>query len=87
MADYAVIRHSLDLVLHLVDTTTGVLLSGIGAVFERDGRPLSLRNKGDGHLILRGSGRTDFRLTVKLRGYRTREVEDVYKRQTLRFDG
>ena len=85
MADYAVIRHSLDLVLHLVDTTTGVLLSGIGAVFERDGRPLSLLNKGDGHLILIGSGRTDFRLTVKLRGYLTREVEIRYAELSERY--
>ena len=71
--------------LHLVDTTTGVLLSGIGAVFERDGRPLSLLNKGDGHLILIGSGRTDFRLTVKLRGYLTREVEIRYAELSERY--
>lgn len=85
MADHVVIRHSLDLVLHLVDTTTGALLSGNGAVFERDGRPFHFLDKGDGHLILIGTGREDFRLTVTLRGYLKQEIDVRYEQLSERF--
>lgn len=78
MPDYAVIHHSLDLALHLIDTTSGTLLSGNGAVFERDGLPLHFLSKGDGHLLLVGHGRSNFRLTVRLRGYVTRDCDVDY---------
>ena len=56
MADHTVIRHQLDLVLHLVDTTTGSLLTGVGARFFCGGKPLHFLSKGDGHLLLMGGG-------------------------------
>ena len=46
MADHTVIRHQLDLVLHLVDTTTGSLLTGVGARLFCGGKPLHFLSKG-----------------------------------------
>ena len=79
MADHTVIRHQLDLVLHLVDTTTGSLLTGVGARFFCGGKPLHFLSKGDGHLLLMGRGREDFRLTVELRGYLPRTIDVRYE--------
>ena len=79
MADFTVIRHSLDLVLHLTDTTTGALLSGADASFTRDGKPIRFLNKGNGHLILIDTGREDFSLGVSLPGYVPRTVRVQYE--------
>mgnify|MGYP001622998679 CR=1 FL=1 len=79
MADFTVIRHSLDLVLHLTDTTTGSLLSGADASFTRDGKPIRFLNKGNGHLILIDTGREDFSLGVSLPGYVPRTVSVRYE--------
>lgn len=71
-------RHSLDLALRLIDTTTGRALAGRGLELRRDGKPVRPLEKEDGYLVLLGQGRQDFDLSVALRGYEPRQVRVEY---------
>lgn len=70
-----VIKHRLDLCIHLIDTTTGHDVNVDGVVFT----PLSPINarfmpRGDGMYILMGYSRENFHMQISARGYETCQV-------------
>ena len=70
--------HTLDLAVRLLDTTSGMLVTGADVALFRDGKRIRHMEKG-GHLILIDCGRTDFTLTVQAPGYETRTCPVCYE--------
>lgn len=64
-----VIRHSLDLALRLIDTTTGQEIDEQEITLWRNGAATLPMRKGNGSLVLIGQGREDFTLRVQVKGY------------------
>jgi len=73
----SVIRHSLDLVLRLIDTTTGRALTGGRIDLLRDGGRLHFERREDSLLFI-DNGREDFDLLVRARGFEERRVRVAY---------
>lgn len=74
----AEIRHSLDLVLRLVDTASGRPVPDRDVVLLRDGEPVHPMVKDAGTFVFLGRGRRDFRLTVRCRGFEEAVREVAY---------
>jgi hypothetical protein len=72
-----VIRPSLDLVLRLIDTTTGRALAGGRIDLLRDGGRLHFERREDSRLFI-DNGREDFDLLVRARGFEERRVRVAY---------
>lgn len=68
MAD-AVIRHRLDLLLRLTDTTSGGVLDTAGVEFFRDRQPFRPLRKEDGNYLFLGIGRENFDLWIRAPGF------------------
>ena len=73
------LRHTLDLAVRLLDTTSGMLVTGADVALFRDGKRVRHMEKG-GHLILIDTGRTDFTLTVQAPGYELHTSAVYYER-------
>jgi hypothetical protein len=73
----SVIRHSLDLVIRLIDTTTGRALAGGQIELFRDGGRLHFERREE-NLLLIDSGREDFDLLVKVAGFEERSTRVAY---------
>ena len=72
-----VITRRLDLVVLLIDTTTGYRIGDTGARFIPEGiDPVTPLSKGNGVYILIDSGRKDFSMRIRLSGYEE-AVEEV----------
>ena len=65
----AIIRTTLDLVVRLIDTTTGNPPTTDAVRFSRGGRPVVAMNKGGGNHIFINLGREDFLMRIEVDGY------------------
>lgn len=74
----AKIIFKLDLILHLVDTTTGLSVSQTQVTFHSDGMPVKFIKKEDGYYILLNYGRKDMQLEITAEGYETTMIDVVY---------
>lgn len=72
------ITFKLDLIVHLVDTTTGFPVSQRQTVIRGNGGLLTLRDRGSGYYILLNHGREDMHLEVNVYGYLPAEAEVSY---------
>lgn len=64
-----VITHRLDLALRLIDTTTGIPVSGRGADIRVDGKLAARMEKPDGILVFQNIGKTAYTLSIRITGY------------------
>jgi hypothetical protein len=71
----AIIQYTLDLVLRLVDTTSGSLVAAQNLAAESGGKPLSFTHTEDGQLLFVNIGREDFSLTVRAKGYEEKIID------------
>lgn len=75
--DGATFRHRVDLVIQLVDTTTGIGVSDAGTVITKNGKGFEVLRR-DGGFVAINVGREDFTLGIKAKGYEECEVEVKY---------
>ena len=69
MEAFAVIRAKLDLVVRLIDTTTGAAVDERNVLFMRDERQVRPDDKGNGTYVFINTGREDFLMRIKVYGY------------------
>lgn len=74
MPDYTVIRHGLDLLVRLIDTTMGTAVSGRELSFLYNGKQVFPLVKDDGSYAFTGIGRDDFELSVSAFGYEEKKL-------------
>ena len=74
------IHHRLDLVLQLVDTTTGNSVGEQDVRFFTEGRQCWPIPRGGGNFVFINTGRSDFTLTLKVFGYEDAQVNVQYER-------
>lgn len=67
----SVISYRLDLVINLVDTTTGKVVEERNVLFYKDGIQLRPEHREEGSYLLLNTGRDDFELVVEISGYET----------------
>ncbi len=63
------IRRRLDLLIRLIDTTTGLAVSSQSVVFKKDGKVLPVRQKGEGNYIFIDIGRENSFMELSAYGY------------------
>ena len=73
------IHHRLDLVIQLVDTTTGVAVEEPDVRFFIEGRQCWPIPRGGGNFVFINTGRRDSTLTMKVYGYETAVVDVQYE--------
>ena len=64
-----VIKARLDLLVSLVDTTTGATVNERNVSFLRDGQPVRPEYRGNGTYVFINTGREDFLMQIKVYGY------------------
>lgn len=74
------IRYRLDLLVRLIDTTTGMAVSERNVQFLRNGITVSPMPRGSGHYVFLNIGREDFRLEAAVYGYEPAAVNVCYKK-------
>lgn len=79
MKNSVVAHHKLDLLLSLINTTTGVEITDSDLYIERNGEKLNFMNKGGGNLVFINIGRENFILKVKVKGFYEKTVPVVYE--------
>lgn len=84
MAD-ASITYRLDLVVRLLDTTTGQPAAQRQVAFLADGRVITLQERDTGLYILLNQGRNDMRFTVQAKGYLETSVDICYAELSERY--
>lgn len=72
------IEYKLDLIVHLVDTTTGEPISQKQVIFHEDGHVLTLLQRNAGFYVLLNHGRTDTQIAVDAEGYLPSVVDVCY---------
>jgi len=75
----SVIRRKLDLVLHLIDTTTGYAVEEALIQFKTDRDDIRFMSRGNGTYILINTGRENFLMQIAVKGYEEIEVEINYE--------
>lgn len=70
----AVINHRLDLVIRLIDASTGRPVDERNCSFARNGEPFRMTDKGGGVYFLINAGREDFELLIDIYGYEAKKV-------------
>lgn len=80
------IKHSLDLAINLIDTTTGrhVGDSSVEFIFDKELMPRPIP-RGSGTFIIMGFGRENFHMQIKLKGYETAYVDVDYEKLDKRL--
>lgn len=73
------ISYRLDLVINLIDTTTGAVVNEAYTSFLQGDKPLMPAPRDEGVYILMNTDRQDFDLTVNVRGYETYRTRVVYE--------
>lgn len=73
-----IVRHSLDMVLQLRDTTTGKSILEHNVVFREDGNIVFFANKGGGVYVIMDTPRTNTRYEIEVYGYETQTVSVEY---------
>ncbi len=74
----AVINHRLDLIVRLIDTSTGRPVDEKNHSFARNGEPFRMADKGGGVYFLINAGREDFELSVDVYGYEAKKIFVAY---------
>ena len=77
--DNAAIYHRLDLVLRLVDTTTGMAVEERNVRFASDRQSLKPISRGSGSYVFLNTGREDFSITVQVYGFDPCTVQIRYE--------
>ncbi len=80
MEDGAVIRCRLDLLVRLIDTTTGQAVTSQSVYFKKDNENLTGRPKGEGNYIFIGIGRENFSMQLNVLGYDSQVIEVDYEK-------
>ena len=70
----AIINHKLDLVVRLIDASTGKPVDERNRSFARDGKVFRMMEKGGGVLFLINGGRENFELSVNVYGYEAKKI-------------
>jgi len=70
----AIIKHKLDLVIRLIDATTGRPVDERNTSFSRDGKSFRFMEKGGGVYFLINGGRDNFELSLNVYGYEAKKV-------------
>lgn len=73
------ICYKLDLVIHLVDTTTGISVEEHNVQFYKNDNSLQPIPRGNGDYVMINSGREDFTLQMKVYGYEPCTVQIRYE--------
>ena len=79
MTDYAVFSFQLDLLLRLIDTTTGTLVTEKIVSLFRNGKRVSAMTKETGQYLFLNTGREDFELTVRVAGFEEKRQVVTYE--------
>ena len=79
------VRYKLDLIVNLLDTTTGIPISQKEVMFRSDGQIVSMLNREEGTYILLNHGRMDMELEISVKGYHTLTVPVRYERLSELF--
>ena len=69
MEAFAVLRAKLDLLVRLVDTTTGATVDERNVLFMRDERKVRPEERGNGNYVFINTGREDFLMRIKVAGF------------------
>ncbi|MBO6137682.1 MAG: hypothetical protein J6O71_03630 [Lachnospiraceae bacterium] len=69
MEAFAVIKAKLDLLVRLVDTTTGATVDERNVLFMRDERQVRPEDRGNGNYVFINTGREDFLMRIKVAGF------------------
>ena len=69
MEAFAVLRAKLDLLVRLVDTTTGATVDDRNVLFMRDERKVRPEERGNGNYVFINTGREDFLMRIKVAGF------------------
>ena len=75
----------LDLVVRLLDTTTGIPIAQRQIFFSAEGQVLKFFQRGIGVFILMNQGRKDMKLTVDAAGYESRTIDICYDALSTKF--
>ncbi len=81
----ASISYSLDLIIYLLDTTTGNPVTQHQVIFYENGIPVTYVRKDDGLYIGMNTGRNDRKLRIQVKGYLEEEVEICYDKLSERY--
>ncbi len=81
----ALISYSLDLIVHLIDTTTGLPVVERQLIFYHDDEPVAYVRKDDGVYVCMNQGRTDRKLRVKVKGYLEETMELHYEKLSRKY--
>jgi hypothetical protein len=76
----AIISYQLDLILRLIDTTTGFPVPEQQVLFREDGQVLPLLRRDRGLYVLLNHGRSNMKLQVEVRGYEPMAIQVDYER-------
>ena len=79
MEDGAVIRCRLDLLVRLIDTTTGQAITERNVVFKRGDAVLKAQSRGEGNYIFIDTGRDDYLMTLSVFGYEDKLIDVKYE--------
>jgi len=74
----AIINHRLDLVIRLIDATTGRPVDEKNVSFAKDGVPIRMIEKDGGIYYLINAGRENFELTLNIYGYEVKKLTIDY---------
>lgn len=69
MEAFAVLRAKLDLLVRLVDTTTGATVDERNVLFMRDEKQVRPEERGNGNYVFINTGREDFLMRIKVAGF------------------
>ena len=75
----SVIRARLDLLINLFDTTTGATVDERSVSFMRDGVPVRPESRGAGIYVFINTGREDFLMRVRVKGFDEYETSVSYE--------
>ncbi len=75
----SVIRAKLDLLVRLIDTTTGAPVDEKNIIFKRNGMPVRPEGRGAGTYVFINTGREDFLMRVEVYGFEDYEVSVSYE--------
>ena len=74
----SVISAKLDLLIRLVDTTTGAAVNERNVVFMRNGQPFRPDGRGEGIYLMINTGREDFLMQIRVYGYEDMSLKISY---------
>ncbi|MCR4591199.1 MAG: hypothetical protein K5668_10315 [Lachnospiraceae bacterium] len=74
----SVIRARLDLLVRLIDTTTGALVEERNLGFMRNGEPVKAEMRSPGTYVFINTGREDFLMHISVYGYEDKDIQISY---------